>query len=84
MTATAFYVSVIDHHRKGLAAGPFDTHEEALAAVERVKEIAEHATAGRSVFYAWGTAGWKGPRAEAPAGVMNKSGHWPPKEGADR
>jgi hypothetical protein len=76
---TAFYVSVIDRGRTALAAGPYDTHAEAIAEVEAVKAAAEKATAGRSVFYAWGTAGFRSPREEAPIGVMNKAGIWPPK-----
>jgi hypothetical protein len=74
---TAFYVSVIDGSRRALVAGPYDTHAEAIADVEPVKAAAETATAGRSVFYAWGTAGYRGPRDEAPEGVMNKAGVWP-------
>lgn len=51
---SGYFVSVIDGPRQGLAAGPYDTHEEALADVEEVRRIGEDVDP-RAVFYAWGT-----------------------------
>lgn len=50
-----FYVSAIDGSRKALVAGPFESHEEALDAVDATRsEWCE--LDGRAWFYAWGTA----------------------------
>lgn len=51
-----YYVSVVDGPRKGLLLGPYATHEEALAQVERGKELANKADP-RAAFYGYGTAG---------------------------
>jgi hypothetical protein len=50
-----YYVSVIDGSRKGLVSGPYETHGEALQAVERVRRAAEKVDP-RAVWYAFGTA----------------------------
>lgn len=51
----AYYVSVIDGPRRALLAGPWDTHAEALAAVDTVRELGQRIDP-KSHFYAWGTA----------------------------
>jgi len=54
--AVGFYVSVIDGKRKGFLLGPYTTHADALANVERGKQMAlDSDNAGRSWFYAYGT-----------------------------
>jgi hypothetical protein len=51
-----FYVSAIDGDRKFLVAGPYGTHNEALAMVAAVNAFAcDHDP--RACFMAWGTAG---------------------------
>jgi hypothetical protein len=50
-----YYVSVIDGGRRGLIAGPWPTHAEALAAVDTVRAIACDVEP-RAHFYAFGTA----------------------------
>jgi len=51
-----FYASVIDGDRKALLLGPYNTHEEAQANVERAKALAEEVDPW-AYFYAFGTAG---------------------------
>lgn len=51
-----FYVSAINGNRKHLVAGPYATHEAALAAVEPVRRLAVERQP-HSWFFAWGTAG---------------------------
>ena len=52
-----FYVSVMDGRRKALAAGPFEHHQDALEAVEPVREyVMNHDF--KAAFYAFGTAGY--------------------------
>lgn len=53
-TGTTYYVSVIDGPRFGLLAGPFSTHVEACAWVDRAREEA-YRVDPRSWFYAFGT-----------------------------
>jgi hypothetical protein len=50
-----FFVTVRDAGRTGFILGPYPTHEEAIANVERGRRMAEQANA-RAVFYAFGTA----------------------------
>lgn len=50
-----YYVSVIDGSRYALISGPYDTHAEALALVEKAKSIATSLDP-RSCFAAFGTA----------------------------
>ena len=53
---TGFYVSVRDGPRYGFLLGPYTTHGEALANVERGKQLAlDSDNASRSWFYAYGT-----------------------------
>lgn len=49
-----FFVSCRKGTANGLVLGPYDTHEEALANVERGREMAEKADPW-SLFYAFGT-----------------------------
>lgn len=53
--APGFYVSVVDGDRKALVAGPFATHEEALAQVD-AERTKWNDLDPRAWFYAWGTA----------------------------
>jgi hypothetical protein len=64
-----FYVTVKDHGKTGWLAGPYGTHEAALADVADVKRVAE-AVNDRAVFYAFGTARIK--TGERPDGLLNK------------
>jgi hypothetical protein len=49
-----FYASVVSGSRYLLAAGPYKTHPEALAAVDPVRRAAEQVDP-RAAFYAFGT-----------------------------
>lgn len=49
-----YYVSVMDGGRKGFLLGPYSSHEEALANVERGCKLANEAD-DRAWFYAYGT-----------------------------
>jgi hypothetical protein len=51
-----FYVSVKDGQRSGFLLGPYDTHDEALANVDRGRKLAYDADT-RAPWYAYGTAG---------------------------
>lgn len=51
-----FYVSAIDGPARFLVAGPYSSHDVALARVDAVKEHANKADP-RAWFMAWGTAG---------------------------
>lgn len=51
-----YYVSAVDGSRKALAAGPYDTHAETLAAVNLVRDQACRID-GTAWFYGWGTCG---------------------------
>lgn len=81
---TRFYVSAIDGERKALICGPYDTHEEALADVARVKAAAERVDA-RAIWYAWGTASTKlymhpalGAPHELPSDLEHNGVRFPP------
>ena len=63
-----FYVSVIDGSRYGFLAGPYDTHEEALAMVEPAKKMAQKLD-DWAWFYAFGTV--KAPLGYSKPGVLN-------------
>lgn len=56
MNPRHFYVSAIDGSKRHLIAGPWGTHDDALA---RVDPVRRHASGldGRAWFMAWGTAG---------------------------
>lgn len=51
----AYYVSIIDGRRYNLLAGPFHTHQEALALVHRVRDEAYEVNAREAAFAAFGT-----------------------------
>ena len=53
--ANRFYVTVRDAGRTGFLLGPYRTHRQALANVERGRELAEKADRWAH-FYAFGTA----------------------------
>lgn len=81
-----YYVSIVDGPRHALVAGPFQTHEAALRAVEPARK-AGYDTDPKSHFYGWGTA--KAPNGY-PVGKLNRSlekisdaihrGEWPREE----
>lgn len=51
-----YYVTVKDGPRTGFLLGPYDTHAEALAQVERGEKLAMQTdNATRTWFYAYGT-----------------------------
>lgn len=64
----AYYVSVVDGGKFLLLAGPFETHEAALARVEQATEIARNLDPN-CAFYAFGTC-----RLEAAngTGILNR------------
>ncbi len=67
-----FYVSAIDGPKRCLMAGPYATHELALADVDRVRTIVCNADGGgRGWFMAWGTAGYPNTHGDAPSGNAN-------------
>ncbi len=70
-----FYVSAINGARKHIVAGPYLSHDAALARVEAVRELANERDP-MSWFFAWGTCGaavW----LETPLGP-----DWSPDRGA--
>jgi hypothetical protein len=66
-----YYVTARDGPRTYFLAGPYDTHAEALAAVEPVRAVAldetRNASAGRAWFMAYGTS-------RGPAGLQTALG----------
>lgn len=69
-TQVGFYVTVKDGSRTGFLVGPLATHEEALALVEPVREIAESRN-DRARWYAFGTARVEGP-SPVRRGLLNE------------
>lgn len=63
-----YYVSCINGAQKALVTGPYDSHAEALADVERVRTAAGKMDP-RCDFYAWGTA-------RIPKGERAAVGRW--------
>tara|TARA_X000001382_G_scaffold5654_1_gene4691 strand:- start:146 stop:349 length:204 start_codon:yes stop_codon:yes gene_type:complete len=63
-----FYVSVVDGQRKGLAAGPYDTHQEALDKVGIVRDLIQYNNPD-AWFWAYGTASTEDVR-KTKLGVM--------------
>lgn len=63
-----FYVSVIDGARYAFLAGPFATHEEALAKVDAARKRADEVDP-RAWFYAYGTA--QAPEGYDRPGILN-------------
>jgi hypothetical protein len=60
---TSFFVSCIEdsgQRRKSLLLGPYDTHEEALANVDRGRKLAE-ANDPKAYWYSFGTCSIHGP-----------------------
>jgi hypothetical protein len=55
----SYYVSAVDGGRSALASGPYDTHAEALARVDEVREKAVRQD-GQAHFYSWGTVAMPG------------------------
>lgn len=53
-----YYVSVIDGKKSGMLLGPFDTHEAALANVDRGTKLAYDADP-KAPWYAYGTCKWE-------------------------
>lgn len=66
-----YYVTVRDHDRTGWLLGPYDTHAEALANVDRGNELACNADP-RAHWYAFGTARITDPSAPLPATVFGR------------
>lgn len=65
-----FYVSAVDGTKNYLMAGPYAQHADALADVERARDIANNAD-GRAWFMSWGTCRIEGCTL---LGNMNKLG----------
>lgn len=68
---SVYFVSVIDGPRRGLLAGPYETHGQALEDVEAVRAVAEEADP-RAAFYAFGTARADGDPFASRPGVLNE------------
>lgn len=67
-TTVGFYVSVVDGGRHGYLLGPYDTHEAALANVDRGKAGA-HEVDDRAHWYGYGTCKVTAPTL--PTGRLN-------------
>lgn len=67
-----YYVSAVDGSHKVLASGPYQTHAEALALVDRALHLADQHD-GRAWFAAWGTVRMQ-PNYTSP-GVLQKWGY---------
>ncbi len=65
-----YYVSIRDGDRYILAAGPFETHQQALDMVGRVNVLANKLD-GRAVWYAFGTCRLEDGRPVRP-GQLNQ------------
>lgn len=66
-----YYVTAVDGPSWWKMAGPYQTHAEALADVDRAREIANKHD-GRAWFMGWGTAHVKAGAVEP--GNLNKAG----------
>lgn len=64
-----YYVTAIDGREWWAMAGPYKTHAEALALVDRALTIADKHD-GRAWFMAWGTA--RLPEDYTTPGILNK------------
>lgn len=64
-----FYVSVMNGSRRGLLLGPFETHDEALEQVERVRQFVVERKP-EAHFYGFGTA--SAPRRAGIVGRLNE------------
>jgi len=66
-----YYVSVVDGSSWWRMAGPYNTHQDALADVDRVRNIAnEHD--GRAWFMGWGTI--RDREGKRELGNLNRAG----------
>ena len=63
-----YYVSVLNGSQKGLLAGPYDAHQEALDMVEPARKIAQEVDPW-AWFHAFGTC--KMPEGYDKPGVLN-------------
>lgn len=71
MQSVGFYVTVRDGGRSGALLGPYNTHDEALANVDRAREHAQQVN-DRAIWYAYGTARvTMKPGKELKPGVFN-------------
>lgn len=66
-----YYVTVRNGSSTGWLAGPYDTHEESLANVERAKKLAIK-DQGYAVFYAYGTASLPKSAEHLPKAVFTQ------------
>lgn len=66
-----YYVTAIDHDRVFYMAGPYNTHAEAMADVDKALAIADKHD-GRAWFMSWGTCRRKDGYREP--GTLNKYG----------
>jgi len=66
-----FYVTTVDAGRVGFLLGPYATHADALANVERGNRLA-HEADPRAWFYAFGTARWTQPGRRRPSTVFGR------------
>ncbi len=66
-----YYVTVVDGPRTGWLLGPYDTHVEALAQVDRGNDLACKADP-RAHWYAFGTARITDPTLPLPRSVFGK------------
>lgn len=68
-----YYVTAVDGQLFWKMAGPYSSHSEALANVERARKItSEKDRSGRSDFMGWGTARMSDDTSEL--GNLNKAG----------
>ena len=65
-----YFVSAIDGAKNYLMAGPYETHGEALAKIDPVRDIANNHD-GRAWFMRWGTCRIEG---STRVGTLNKLG----------
>ncbi|WP_140427038.1 hypothetical protein [Ensifer aridi] len=73
MRQEGFYVSVVDGKRYGFLLGPYPTHDEALANVDRGKSLAlagNDDPSNAAWWYAYGTCRLE--RATLPSGVFGR------------
>lgn len=67
-----YYVSVVDGGRYALALGPFDTHAEALARVDDVRDYChDYDGKTRSWFWGYGTCRIEPSDDEPKRGTLN-------------
>ena len=69
MYTGGFYVTAVDSGRTALLAGPFKSHEAALARVDTSKRIAQQVN-DRAIWWAYGTS--RDTVGNLPAGKLNE------------